>query len=170
MACNPDDQAVLLTDIEAGRYTVRVNGLDRDGVTIYTGESASQVEVVANQTNGPVSIVLDQVEPSLQLWFGFAEPGGCDRFEVVDVQVVVYRNGTSRFYDETFTCVALTTGSGLLIDELSDTSTYDVRVRGTNSNDEYTYEYNEDGIEVSAGGATEVSVTLTACAGLCTDP
>jgi hypothetical protein len=58
----------------------------------------------------------------------------------------------------------------LLIDDLSDSSIYDLRVRGTNDNGEYTYEYNADGIVATPGAPTVVSAELTPCTGLCSAP
>ncbi len=127
-------------------------------------------EVNADETNGPVAAILDQIRPSIRLWVGFAEVGGCERFEVENIQIVIYENGASRFYDQQFSCIELTTGDGLLIEEMSDTALYDVRVRGLNENDEYTYAYDEDEVEVSAGAATEVTAELALCSGLCEAP
>ena len=58
----------------------------------------------------------------------------------------------------------------LLIEGLGETSTYDLRIRGTNENSEYTHEYNENDVEVSPGSPTEISAQLEQCTGLCTEP
>lgn len=169
-ACDPAGQTVTMNDIEAGTYTVRVEGLDGTNAIIYTGESAEDaLEVEADQTNGPVSVVLNQLRPAMLIWTDFADPGGCARAEVVDIVIRVYENGSSLVYDETFEC-PVRLDDGLLIEGLSETSTYDLRIRGTNENSEYTHEYNEDGVEVSPGAPTEIEARLSACSGLCTEP
>lgn len=168
-ACDPAGQTVLLEGIEAGSYAVRVEGLDRGSDVVYTGELDDMVDVAGNQTNGPVTVVLTQLRPALLLWLDFAEAGNCSRFEVEDIVIVLYENGASPIYDETFGCADRLADS-LLIEGLSDSAYYDLRIRGTNSNGEYTYEYDEDGITVSAGAPTERAVELESCDGLCTDP
>lgn len=168
--CTPDDQTVLVAGVAAGQYFVRVEGLDAGAQPLYTGTTADRMEVKGGRTNGPFTVVLDQIRPSMQVYFGFSEVGGCERFAVVGIQVVVYENGESETYNEQFGCVELTTGSGLLIDALSNSSTYDVRVRGLNDNDEYTYEYDVDDVQVRPGAPTEINAVLESCSGLCSEP
>ncbi len=169
VSCDPTNQTVIFADLDVGTYLIRVQGLDGDNVVIFTGESPGAVTVEADQTNGPEMIILEQVRPSIQLWFGFAEVGGCDRFEVVDIVVMIYENGASVIFNEEYVC-ADRIQDGLLIEDLSENSTYDVRIRGTNSLGEYLFEYNEDGIEVHAGIPAEVSAELESCSGICSDP
>jgi hypothetical protein len=168
-ACDPDRQTVTLQDVPAGSYTVRVEGLNSANAIIYTGTSTMEIEVEADSTNGPVSVVLNQLRPAMLIWTGFVDPGGCSRAEVVDIVIRVYENGASLIYDETFEC-PVRLDDGLLIEGLSETSSYDLRIRGTNSNSEYTYEYNENGVTVSPGAPTEISAQLVECTGLCDEP
>lgn len=169
ISCDPDSQSFIFDDIVAGSYTVRVEGLNDESDLVYQGESNGTVDVVADQTNGPVDVVLDQLRPSVQLWVGFADVGGCERFEIVDVAVKLYENGASVVFDEVYPC-ADRIEEALLIEDLSETSTYDLRVRGTNDMGEHTYEYDQDGIDVSPGPPTEVSAELTSCDGVCSAP
>jgi len=168
-SCTPDDQSVVLQDVPVGTYDIRVEGMDSDNGVIYSGATEENVEVVADQTNGPVNVVLTQLRPAIMIWFDFAEAGNCSRFEVADIEVVLYENGSSQIYSETFPCETRISES-LLIENLSETSTYDLRVRGTNDNDEYTYEYNQDAITVAPGAPTEIGAELEACSGLCSAP
>ena len=155
-ACDPAEQSVSFAGVEAGTYTIRVEGLDAATDVIYRGEGASPVTVVADRTNGPVNVVLDQLRPSMEIFFGFGDVGGCDRFGVVDILVRLYENGSSVVHDASYDCATQLVRS-LLIENLSDTSTYDLRVRGTNEFGEGTYEYDRDAILVTAGAPTEVS-------------
>ena len=165
-SCKGDDQSVVLTAVAQGSYSVRVDALDDDYAVIYQGETSTPVTIEADTTNGPVNVVLTQLRPGLQLWFGFAEPGGCERFQVSNIAVVIYENGRSVIYEQSFPCSSQL-AEPLTVENLSETSTYDLRVRGTNENDEATYQFNQDGIAVEPGAATEVSVTLTQCSGIC---
>jgi hypothetical protein len=167
--CNPDNQGVVLQGVDEGSYDVMVEGLSGASVVTYTGQAAEMVDVIGDRTNGPVTIVLNQVLPSLLLWIDFLEAGNCLKFGVEGIRVVLYRNGTSPIYDATFEC-ALRLADSLLIDGLSDSAYYDLRVRGTNANDEATYEYDENGITITAGTPTERSVLLRPCSGLCASP
>lgn len=169
IVCDPESQSVIFSDIVVGSYALIVSGLNDNNEMIYRGESSQVVDVLADQTNGPVTIVLDQLRPSIQVWFGFSDVGGCDRFEVEEIVVVLYENGASQVYNESFTCSERLEDS-LLIEDLSETSTYDVRIRGTNSNSEYTYEYNVDAVAVSPGPPSEISAELTSCSGVCEAP
>lgn len=169
IVCDPAGQWVIFTDIVVGSYTVAVSGLNDQNEMIYRGESNQAIDVLADQTNGPVTVVLDQLRPSILVWFGFSDVGGCDRFEVEEIVVVLYENGASQVYNESFLC-SDRVEDALLIEDLSETSTYDVRIRGTNSNSEYTYEYNVDGVTVSPGPATEISAELNSCSGVCDAP
>jgi hypothetical protein len=72
-------------------------------------------------------------------------------------------------HDATDDCVTITDGS-VLVENLNEGTTYDVRVRGANDNGEYLYEYNEDAIAVQAGQPTVVGADLVACSGICEDP
>lgn len=169
--CNADSETVLIEDVEVGSYTIRIEGLDSDNNIIFTGELAREVEVEANQTNEAGPVILSQIPPSILLWFDFEEAGTCSRFEVEEIVVVLYRDRTSPVYDETFACSdALAFPDGLLIEDLSDASEYDLRVRGTNDNGEYTFFYDEDGITVAAGVPEEIAAELSACEDLCTAP
>lgn len=168
--CTPDDQTILLTDVEVGNYTIQVDGLRSNNV-IYTGSTSREVTVVANQTTGPINVTLVQLRPSIGLWFDFSDPGSCASFGVVDVVVRVYENSTSLVIDQSLTCDdALDLDEPFLVDGLSSTATYDIRVRGTNDNGEYTFEYNQNGIEVEPGPAEDIDVELEQCSGLCADP
>lgn len=167
--CDPDDQSVMFEDLAAGTYTVRAEGLNSDQVITYSGEVTTPVTVLASTTNGPVNVVLNQIPPALQIFVDFADAGNCDFFEVVDVRVVVYVTGGTVEYDVTDTCTTLTDGS-VLVEDLNETSTYDVRVRGANDNGEFMYEYDEDAIAVQPGLPTVVGADMTACSGICTDP
>jgi hypothetical protein len=167
--CDPTNQSVVFNDLSVGNYIIRIQGLDRDNNVIYTGESTDPVPVAADVTNGPVTIRLEQVRPSIMIWFGFAEVGGCDRFEVEDITVLLYENGSVVVFDEEFACVDRIQ-DGLLIEDLSESSTYDVRIRGTNANGEYLYEYNQDAVAVRAGVPTEISAELESCNGICSAP
>ena len=74
-ACDPEGQTVTLMDVEAGSYTVRVEGLDSSHAVIYSGESDEDaLEVEADQTNGPVSVVLNQLSGHADL-DGLRRPG-----------------------------------------------------------------------------------------------
>jgi len=168
-ACEPTNQSVTLPDVPVGTYSIRVDGLNGDNEVIYRGFSSGEVEIEANMTNGPISVSLDQLRPSILLWVGFAEPGGCSRAEVTEVVVRLWENGSSLVFDETYGCEERLTDA-LVIEDLSDSSTYDLRVRGVNENDEYTYEYNEDSIAVAPGPPSEISAELVMCAGLCSAP
>jgi hypothetical protein len=169
VVCNPEEQSVIFPDIVVGSYTITVSGLNDQNEMIYRGESSEAVDVLADQTNGPFTIVLDQLRPSIMVWFGFSDVGGCERFEVSEIVVILYENGASSVYDETFICSERVTDA-LLIEDLSETSTYDVRIRGANGNSEFTYEYDVDGVTVSPGPPTEISAELTSCSGVCEDP
>lgn len=169
VVCDPEAQSVIFADIEVSSYAVVVSGLNDSNEMIYRGETSQAVDVLADQTNGPHTVILDQLRPSILVWFGFSDVGGCERFEVQDIVVVLYENGASQVYNETFLCSDRMEAS-LLIEDLSDTSTYDVRVRGTNDHSEYTYEFNQDGVTVSPGPATEISAELTSCGGVCDAP
>ena len=124
---------------------------------------------MADQTNGPINVVLDQLRPSLEIFFGFADVGSCDLYGIGDIMVKVFENGSVLILDETYACTTLI-NSSVLIEDLTDTSTFDVRVRGMNDFDEGVYEYNEDGIIVAPGAPTEISAEMTACAGVCSVP
>lgn len=167
--CEPDDQSVMFNDIEVGTYSVHIEGLDTDNNAIYNGEATRDVTIEANQTNGPVNVVLNQIRPSLQIYFGFADVGGCDRFGVVDIVVRLYEDGVSLVHDQSYPCATQIT-EALMIEDLSASSTYDLRVRGNNDNDEPTHEYNEDDIVVEPGPPTEISAEMDTCSGLCIDP
>lgn len=169
VACDPANQTVTFNDVQAGTYTIRVEGLDDNNNPIYAGELAAPFTVVANQTNETGVVVLNQLRPAMEIFFGFEDVGGCDRFGVVDLVVVIYENGSSIIHDESYPCATQITSS-LLIENLSATSQYDLRVRGTNDNGEYTYEYNRDAIAVAPGLPTEVSAVLSPCTGLCDAP
>lgn len=169
VTCDPDNQLIVLQDLDEGSYDVKLEGLSSASTVIYTGQTDEVVDVIGDQTNGPVTIVLTQVQPSLLLWVDFIEAGNCLKFEVEGIRVVLYKNGSSPEYDETFDCTARLADS-LLIEGLSDTAYYDLRVRGTNANGEFTYEYNEDGITPMAGTPTERVVLLHSCSGLCASP
>jgi len=169
VVCSPDDQSVILEDIVEGSYNVVVSGLNDQNAIIYSGETSAPVTVAPDQTNGPETVVLDQLKPSIMVWIGFADVGGCERFGVDEIVVVLYENGSSSEFDETYAC-SDRIEEGLLIEDLSATSTYDLRVRGTNENGEYTYEFDEDGIAVAAGPPTEVSAELSSCSGVCSAP
>ncbi len=168
VACAPADQNVMLKDVEEGTYTVKVDGLAGGNNVIYTGTTGS-VKVLGKQTNGPVTVVMTQVLPSLRLWIDFAEAGNCSKFAVKTIRIVLYKDGASVVYDEDFDC-AERLADALLIENLSDTATYDLRVRAANSNGEYTFSYDEDGISVGAGEPTERTVELVACTGICAQP
>ena len=168
-ACEPDNQSITFIDVDVGTYTVRVEGLDGDNGVIYGGQTSEPIVVGADRTNGPVNVILDQLRPSMEIFFGFSDVGGCDRFEVIDFVVLVYENGASSIYDQSLDCATQITDS-LIIDDLSDSSIYDLRIRGTNDNGEYTYEYNADGIVTEPGAPTVVSAELTPCTGLCSPP
>jgi hypothetical protein len=167
--CDPEDQSVMFNDLAIGTYTITANGLNADQIIIYSGAAAAPVTIVANTTNGPINIVLNQIPPALQIFVDFSDAGNCDFFEVADVRVVVYETGGGVQYDATDTCVTLTDGS-VLVEDLNESATYDVRVRGANDNGEYLYEYNEDEIAVQAGQPTVVGADLVACSGICADP
>ncbi len=167
--CDADSETVLFEDVEVGTYTIRVEGLDGDNNIIFTGDLTREVEVEANQTNEAGPVVLSQIRPSILLWFDFDEAGNCARFEVEEVEVVLYRDATDPIFREVFECSERLADS-LLIEDLSDDSTYDLRVRGTNDNSEYTYAYDEDDIEVSMGAPEEITAELSACDDLCTAP
>ena len=167
--CDSDAQFATFADVPVGTYTIRALGLDSASRAIYRGQAGAPTIVLADRTNGPVDLVLDEIRPSLELFFGFGEVGGCSRFGVVDILVRVYENGSSLVHDQLYECEAQIVSS-LLIENLSATSTYDLRVRGTNEFDEGTYEYNRDGITVAAGAPTPVSAEMTPCTGLCSTP
>ena len=169
VACDPDDQSVIFEDIEEGTYDLRVQGLNGDNALIFNGTSSAPVEVVPDQTNGPVTVVIEQLRPSLLVWFGFAEVGGCERFEVMDIAVLVYEDGSSVIYNELFDC-SERMEDGLLIEDLSESATYDIRIRGTNENGEYTFEFNTDEETVTAGPPTEILAELIDCGGVCEAP
>lgn len=167
--CDPDDQSVMFEDLTPGTYTISANGLNADQVIIYTGEVTSPVTVAASTTNGPVNVVLNQIPPALQIFVDFEDAGNCDFFEVTQIRVVVYETGGSIEHDVTDDCTLITDGS-VLVEDLNESSTYDIRVRGANENGEYLYEYNEDEVAVQAGQPTVVGADLVACSGICTDP
>ncbi len=167
--CAPDAQSITFTDVEVGTYTIRIEGLDGGNSAIYSGQGTTPVTVLADQTNGPVNVVLDQIRPSMEIFFGFNDVGGCDRFEVIDILVRVYENSSSLIHDQSYDCMTQFTDS-LLIGDLSETSTFDLRVRGLNDFGEGTYEYNQDGITVSPGASTQVSAEMTPCTGICSAP
>jgi len=166
--CDPEDQSVIFNDVEAGDYTVRVEGLDGDNNAIYQGEN-TDVTVEANQTNEPDPVRLSQILPSIELFFDFVETGNCDSFGVVELVVLLYRDGVTPVHDQAYDC-ATQLNESLVISDLSATSTYDLRVRGTNENGEYTHEYNQDGIEVQPGPPLVLEAAMEACSGLCADP
>lgn len=112
LPCAPGDQTVLLSDVPAGDHTLRVEGLDDAAQPTHSGEAGSDVEAGADQTSGPFTVVLDQIRPSMVVWCGVSEVGGCDRFEVVDVRVALHEKGASQVYDQTCDCVELATGAG----------------------------------------------------------
>ncbi len=167
--CSPAAQSVTFTDVEAGSYTISIKGLDSGNNAIYSGQGLLPVTVLADQTNGPVDVVLDQIRPAMEIFFGFNDVGGCDRFEVIDIMVRVYENGSSLIHDQTYDCLTQINDS-LLIPDLSDTSTFDLRIRGMNDFGEGTYEYNQDGIVVAPGASTPISAEMTPCTGLCSAP
>jgi hypothetical protein len=169
VACDAADQSVLVQDLPTGNYFIRVEGRGVDDGVTYSGVTSTATTVEADRTNGPVQVIIEQIRPSLQIWFGFADVGGCDRYGVTEVRVVVYENGASSTFDQTYPC-ADRLGDALVIPDLSDTSTYDIRVRGLNDHAEFTYAYDQDGIVVAAGSPVTVNAVLTACSGLCTAP
>lgn len=169
VSCDPTNQSFLLEDLEVGRYYLRVEGRDADDHVIYVGTTSTPTEVLADRTNGPVLVIIEQVRPSIQLWVGFSDVGGCDRHGVVDIQVVLYENGATRIHDETYPCAERLDDS-LLIEDLSETATYDIRVRAINDHREYTYAYDQDGITVRPGDPQVVEAELAICSGVCSPP
>ena len=167
--CDPAAQLVAFVGVDVGTYTIRVEGLDAGTNVIYRGEGALPVSVVADRTNGPVNVVLDQLRPSMEIFFGFGDVGGCGRFGVVDILVRVYENGSSIVHDASHDC-ATQINESLVIENLSGTSTYDLRVRGTNEFGEGTYQYNRDAIIVAPGAPAEISAELAPCTGVCPAP
>lgn len=171
--CDPDDQAVLFEDVAAGSYTIKADGLNSESVIIYTGEIATAITVEANATNDGGTVILNQIPPALQVFVDFDEAGNCASFEVTDIMVVVYEHGGSEQYrtaDGEGDCVTVTNDS-VLVPDLNESSTYDLRVRGANDNGEYTYEYNEDDIAVAPGEPSVIEANLVACSPApCEDP
>jgi hypothetical protein len=168
-ACEPGAQSVTFADIQEGTFTVRIEGLDSGSRLIFAGEAFQPFTVVAGQTNGPINVVLDQLRPALEIFFGFVDVGSCEQNGVRDLKVRVFENGSAIILDQSYLCT-MQIDQSVLIEGLSDTSTFDLRVRGINEYGEGAFEYNEDGIVVTAGAATEVSADLTACVGVCTVP
>lgn len=169
VACDPDNQSVMFEDVAAGDYTVRAEGLNSDSAIIYTGEITAPVTVEADATNGPEQVILNQIPPALQIYFRFADAGNCAAFEVAEITVVVYVTGGSEVYRTVDVCDTLLVGS-VLIEDLNEGSTYDVRVRGAYANGEYWYQYNEDAIAVQPGVPTSIQAELEACTAICEDP
>jgi hypothetical protein len=169
VACDPDNQSVMFQDVAAGDYTVRAEGLNSDSAIIYTGEITEPITVEANATNGPENVILNQIAPTLVVYVDFADAGNCASFEVTEVTVVVYATGGSEQFRVVEDCATLTAGS-VVVENLSESSTYDVRVRGAYANGEYWYEYNEDAIAVQPGVPTEIEAEMEACAAICEDP
>ncbi|MBN1773746.1 MAG: hypothetical protein JXB32_20965 [Deltaproteobacteria bacterium] len=167
--CDAADQSFLLHDLEVGRYYLRVEGRDADDHVIYVGTTTTTTEVLANRTNGPVMVIIEQIRPSIQLWVGFSDVGGCDRHGIASIQVVLYENGSTRTHDETYPCIERLDDS-LLIEDLSETATYDIRVRAINDHTEPTYAYDRDGITVRPGDPEVVEAVLAACSGICSPP
>jgi hypothetical protein len=168
-ACQPGAQVVTFNAVDVGTYTIRAEGLDSGNNVIYGGQATTPVTVVEDQTNGPVSVILDQIRPAMEIFFGFSDVGGCTRFGVVGIVVRVYENGASLVHDQTYDC-AVQLNESLLIPNLSETSTFDLRVRGTNEFGEGTYQFNRDAIAVLPGTPTPISAELLPCAGFCTAP
>ncbi len=166
--CAPANQTVTLRYIDEGTYDVKVDGLAGNGDVTYSGRT-DNFEVVGDQVSGPVMVVLDQILPSLLLWFDFDDIGGCTKFGVTQIRLVLYKDGASSIRDTTTEC-AVQMNESVLINGLSDTATYDLRVRGLNAAGDLTYEYNRNDIVLNAGPPTELTVVLSACNGLCTAP
>lgn len=167
--CEPTAPSVTVNGIPAGTYAIRVDGLDAGNHLIFTGRATLPVTILADQTNGPTNVVLDQLRPSLEIYVGFAAVGSCDQHGVGDIMVKVFENGSAVILDEIYDCITLI-DSSVLIEDLTETATFDVRVRGMNEFDEGVYEYNEDSIIVTPGAPTEIAAEMTFCDGVCSVP
>ena len=159
--CNPDDTEVKLGDIEEGVYSVRIEGINRDGDVVYEG-SADEVEVTGNIENGPYTVILEQVNPSIQIWPDFSDPGGCGRFGVENIRTVLYYEGVNKVYDETLSCDEAL-NNGILIEEGILEGNYDLRIRGIDVRGDYIYYYDENEIKVEAGKRKIIEAILIEC-------
>lgn len=167
-SCDPEDQSVMFQDLPVGTYTIRAEGRT-DDIIVYTGEIATPITVVADTTNGPELVILNQIPPALELYFDFEDVGNCATFGVITLRVVVYVHGGTIEFDQEYDCEEQL-NLPVLIEDLNETSTYDLRVRGANDNGEYLYAYDEDEIVVAPGPPTQIEAALAACAGICPDP
>jgi hypothetical protein len=88
---------------------------------------------------------------------------------VTQISVTLYRSGGSLTLEETYECEARR-DEALLVEELDESQTYSLAVRGMDAEGAMTYEYNEPGISVSPGAATQILAELTSCDGVCDPP
>lgn len=159
--CVPNNQEIILRDIPEGEYSIRIEGINKDGDITYEG-SLERIEVIGNIDNGPYTVILEQVDPSIQIWVDFEGTGGCGRFGVKNIKVVLYYEGVNRVYDQTFNCEEVF-NTGILIEDRIIAGKYDLRIRGVDSSGKYTYYYDKDDIKVEAGSRKIIEAILKSC-------
>lgn len=170
------DSPITVRDVNARSYWVRVDGYNEDGILTYSGMSDGSVTVEGGQAT-TTSIRMAPLPPILTIYFDFVDPGGCSVHEVQDIIVVMYDqdgNEVLSVTDNTYICDDRMDEPLIVGDDdderLSQSITYSLYVRGTDSAGDYAFEYNEEDIEVTPGAATEIIASLASCDGICSEP
>lgn len=124
-AAGEDGATFKISDVDEGSYTIELEGLDAEGTAVYTGHSASRVNVSEGKASTPPAITLSPAPASLTIQWSFENGLGCAGQTPVPTTVnLLLFKSDSEEANETAECDA----SFFVFEDLEEDDNYDIQV------------------------------------------